>query len=820
MRLILNKKTIILIVLIFLLSLRQVEGSFVPPLLNKSIMCKYKKLIFFLLAPILLFSQEYKVSGNCYDPNSTKKLYPVNIFSLEETQGVLSDSTGYYELYLTRGQVTIEASFVGFEPIVRKFFLSKDTIIDFGFSGSTQIKEVKVVEKRREDDISIPKMGKIKISTKLAKTLPTLGGEADIVKTIQLLPGVQQGTEGRSGMYVRGGGVDQNLVLVDGVPVYNIAHLMGFFSVFNGDAIESVSLNKGSFSAKYGGRLSSILDVKMKSGNPEKVEAKGAVGLISSRLTIDGPIKKGKSSFMVSARRTYPDLLVGLARKVSTSKATPNGLLEKWRFNFYDLYGKANFNLNKKNTLSIFGFYGRDIFSETYLQKSAINIKDKYQYGVTNGIASIAWKYLIGRVESNHSLSFYRYNIGQHHIEFEVESDKLNFRNFDAFVEDVTAKMDFVLPLPTSQQALKFGVGGIRHNNNKGTVHFFNNREVDPIDTLRGNLPLNTSELYAYLEDTWKFKNLTLNIGFRGASLITKDTMYFSPEPRLSMRYAFSNRLSLEASYSQMTQFVNLISNEGLGFPFDLWSVSSKKIKPQLSKQWALGMIKKSKNYDFSIEAYYKKMKNILSYQSQLALFDPSEFWNTYVVQGKGEAFGSEVFINKRRGKFTGWIGYTLSWNNRQFVELNNGLKYPHKFDRRHDLKIVLNYDYSESIGFSSIWVYGTGNAVSLPKSVYSGHMFSPYDNGVYPYFEYGAKNSSRAPNYHRLDLGVQFKKKTRWGSRMWNVGLYNSYARQNPYYLYVDKVDKTDGSFERYALFKKTYFTLIPSVSYQFTFK
>jgi hypothetical protein len=650
------------------------------------------------------------------------------------------------------------------------------------------------------------------------KSLPVLMGERDVLKTVQLLPGVQSGSEGSSGIYVRGGGPDQNLILLDGVPVYNVSHLFGFFSVFNPDAIKAVELIKGGFPARYGGRLSSVLDIRMKEGNMNKLSGEGSIGLVASKLTLEGPIKKGQTSFLVSARRTYLDLLIRpFVRAESDGDATGG-------YYFYDFNAKINHKLDDKNRLYASGYFGKDR-AFTKFDDGAV-----FGGGEEKEVAELEWGNIIGALRWNRELSpqlfanttftysRYKFKTGIEYTYRDDDDEEKFLFEYTSGIEDLALKLDLD-HLPNPDHYLKYGAGITYHNFTPGVNFYeFSGTDITAVDTTWGSSQIQSLELYAFAEDDWKVNELLkLNIGVHGSSFLVDGTSYFSLQPRISARYLLNEKWSVKSSYSAMAQFLHLLTNTSIGLPTDLWVPVTENIKPLNSHQVALGVATSlSDQLELSVEGYYKVMNNIIEYKDGASFLADARDWQTKVETGKGWSYGAEILLEKTVGKFSGWIGYTLSWTERQFDNLNFGEKFPYRYDRRHDIGIAMTYKPKERIDFGLVWVYGTGNAVSIPSSTYLSEGSLPNFNDYYVNsVEFiSDRNGYRMPSYHRLDFAVNLHKQKNGYKRTWSWGVYNMYSRQNPFYLYFANDDDGDP-----GLFQVSLFPIIPYFSYQFKF-
>jgi len=778
-----------------------------------------KKLILSLLLFISVYfsySQEkFTISGYIQDSKSGENLITANIFEINSNKGATSNNYGFYSLTLKKGTVNLNVSFVGYEDYNKQIDLQKDTILNFNLKPSLDLDEVVLTGKKQARIQKKTQMSQITIKVQDIKKIPTLLGENDVLKTLQLLPGVQGGTEGMNGVYVRGGSPDQNLIILDGVPVYNVSHLLGFLSVFNSDAIKSVSLTKGGFPARYGGRLSSVIEINMKEGNKKEFHGEGAIGILSSRFTFEGPIVKDKTSFMISGRRNYFDLI---AKPFIKKEIKKNGDDLDLSMYFYDLNAKVNHKFNQKHSLYLSTYLGSDVFKNDYKENdTSSNDFYRTKAGIDwgNVITALRWNYNINsKLFANTTLTYSKFN-----FDFEAgEEDKFDgeYSKFEAKYQsgiyDLAGKIDFDY-IPSPDHHIRFGIGDTYHTYNPGALTVKGGFDEEDFNFLDKQKKQYSHEYFAYVEDELRYGKLKANIGAHASGFSIGSKKYSSFQPRVGLRYLLNNKWSLKASYATMTQYINLLTNESIGLPTDLWVPSTEQIKPQTSWQSAIGVATTIKNdIELSVEGYYKEMDNVISYKEGASFFNIEENWEDKITQGKGTAYGMEVLIQKKRGKTTGWIGYTLAWNNRQFDDINSGKEYPYKFDRRHDFEMVAIHKFSKKFHVSATWVYGTGNAISLPEATYTSFNGDGY---LTPISILGEKNSYRMPAYHRLDIGAEFIKKTSWGERAWIFGVYNTYMRSNPFYIYLGN---------NYETGKKEYkqislIPLIPSISYRFKF-
>ena len=772
-----------------------------------------------LVSP-LLAQTKHSISGYVREQGSGETLIGVSVYQPGTNNGTASNTYGFYSLTLpSTDSLTLVFSYVGYKPVIRRMSLRHNIELNIALEPNASLQEVEVIASRQESVTETPQMSNIEIPVSQIKNIPALLGEKDVLKVLQLMPGVQKGSEGNSGIYVRGGGPDQNLIILDDATVYNATHLFGFFSLFNGDALKSVELTKGGFPARYGGRLSSVIELNMKEGNKEALHGEGGVGLLSSRLVLEGPLKKGVSSFLISGRRTYADLL---ARPFMPEDA-------KAGYYFYDLNTKVNYDFGRKNKLYLSGYFGQDRFF----------VRDKYDGGSSNtgiywgnGTGTLRWNHLFhDQLFANTSFIYsnYQFNIYSE----EKDSDDQGFSlDYLSGIRDIGIKYDLDY-LPNPQHNIRAGILSTYHRFKPSAlvvedtnINEFT-REVENIDVLETGI---------YAEDTYKpLAQLRLNAGLRLSYFRAENKAYLRPEPRLAVSYNLREDLALKASYADMNQYVHLLSNTGIGLPTDLWVPSTQRIAPQRSRQVALGFAKDIAKHDLTLtlEGYYKKSDNIIGYKegaSFLLIEDPADTktvsWENNVTAGQGWSYGMEFLLQRKFGKFSGWLGYTLSWTQLQFDSLNFGKKYYARYDRRHDISVVGIYTPNDRITLSGTWVYGTGNAITMPQADYEARTNNPsnfsteYNNYFYGQnvTYYGEKNAFRMAAYHRFDIGIQFHKKKRWGERTWEVSLYNAYSRKNPFYYalateYVG-LNQSETRLKQYSLFP-----VLPSVSYGFKF-
>jgi hypothetical protein len=802
-------------------------------------------LLLFLLTSTI-FATAQTLSGYIKDAQSGEPLIGANIYVPSLKIGGTSNIYGFYSLKLPiKKDLTATVSFVGYESDTIHVFLENDKVLNLSLKPSTTLEGIEVVA---NSNFNNDKIGTIILPVKQVEALPNIGSEPDVLKAVQLLPGVKFGNEGTTGLYVRGGGADQNLILLDGIPVYNASHLFGFLSIFNTSSINHIELIKGGFPARYGGRLASVLDIRTKEGNMETLHGEATLGIIASKIMVEGPIIKNKMSFSVAARRSLYEAYT-LPVKWMNSSSEENLFSNYY---FYDINAKLNYRFSEKDRIYLSFYQGQDKINivET-LQQPAY--KELYEQSISwgNQIGSFRWNHLFNNhLFSNLTLwsNRYAFQIGTNSnlqpIDTTIQGYEYVF-NYQSKVKDWGGRMDFYYQ-PSNQHSIKFGGEAVHHTFTPGvTAYISSENVVAPTDTTPQNNTI-AQEARVYLEDNFRIAdNFQINIGGHFSLFNVNKKIYHSIEPRLSANYQATSNISIQAAYSQMKQYLHLLSNSGLGVPTDLWISPTENVAPQQSWQVSTGVSFQNKNKDLQItvEGYYKAMKGLIDYKEGASfLLNGSNWENQIVKDGIGDAYGAEFFIQKTNNKLTTWLGYTLSWSNRQFENINNGNPYPYKYDRRHDLSLVAFYKIKKNIEISGTWVFATGNALTLPKSVYPSTIYPPdiirrsnFNNSNIldlpipnivsrnptEIFDYDGKNSSRMPNYHRLDLAVNFHKKTKRGERTINVSVYNVYNRKNPYFVrYVFKGDSFTNSYSGKGTFETvSLLQIIPSVSYTLKF-
>ena len=767
--------------------------------------------------PFFVVSQNFTISGFVRDVDSGENLIGSTILDLRSGKGTIANAYGFYSLTLPSDTISLQISFVGYQTITESFYLSENKSINYNPKSGSILSEVVITADEAIE--ALPQMSSISVPIEQIKNTPMLMGETDVLKAIQLLPGVQSGSEGSSGIYVRGGGPDQNLILMDGVPVYNASHLFGFFSVFNAEAINNVSLIKGGFPARYGGRLSSVIDMSMKEGNNKEQKGSASIGLLSSKATLEGPLGNGKTSYIISARRTYIDLLMRPLIKSATDGDEVVGYF------FQDLNGKINHTFSDRDRVYLSIYTGKDKFYG--LSKGEYgygNYHEKYR-----DEAGIRWGNVISAARWNHVFSqklFANFTATFSNYQFRVFEDYETERtengstqnieertNYDSGIRDWAVKADFDF-LPHSDHSLKFGMMAITHLFEPGVFNFISSSENN---NSLGAKETNTTEFSAYIEDDLSLSNsLRFNIGIHASNFNVRGQSFYSVQPRLTARMLLNSGIALKASYSEMTQFIHLLSNGGIGLPTDLWVPTTDQIRPQEAWQAAVGAARTIGKWEVSLEGYYKNMENLIEYEDGATFFNTSDDWEEKVVSGDGTSYGVEFLLQKKTGRMTGWFGSTWSKTDRTFEQLNFGETYPYKYDRRIDISIVSSYKISDRISLSGTWVYGTGNAISLPDS--KSYPRVETENGIvsptYSEVEYyPERNNYRMRAYHRLDVGIAMSKKKKRGIRTWSLGFYNFYSQRNPFYMERQYTENGE-RFVQYSLFP-----ILPYFNYKFEF-
>jgi len=685
--------------------------------------------------------EKFTLSGYITDAKSGETLIGANLYFPALKSGTTTNTYGFYSITLEQGTYQAIVSYLGYETQFKQIELQKDIELTILLEPqSTTIGEVVISESKikAKENVERPVMSVIDISPKLIKELPVLAGEKDLLKALQLLPGVQSGSEGTAGFYVRGGGPDQNLILLDDAVVYNPFHLAGFFSVFNVDAIKNVELIKGGYPAKFGGRLSSILDITMKEGDMKEFHGEGGIGLISSRLTLEGPIIKDKMSFLLSGRRTYADKVAQWAAPKDIKDEIP-------QLYFYDLNAKLNYKFSDRDRIYLSTYFGKDVFRVNIPYDS---LEFKIPWG--NTTSTLRWNHIF---------------------------NKRLFANTSYEPEVITSPPD----------------------------------------------PRYVNDFALYASDEWSItENFSTNVGLRIPAFVYKKTNYIGFEPRFTFNVKLDKQSSLKGGYTLMNQYIHLVTNSSLSFPWDVWLPSSDIIKPKVAHQVALGYFRnfQDNTYESSVEVYYKHMDNLLEYKEGANIFFGGDKIEELLTFGKGWSYGAEFFFKKRTGRLNGWIGYTLSWSNRQFDDLNSGKAFPAKYDRRHDLSVVGTYEFNDKWAFTAALVYGSGHSITLPIGRYFVPIYNTEPRNNYEYHsEYVDRNGFKLNAYNRLDFGIRRTIKRKHFDSIFRFDIYNLYSRRNPYFVYSTSLQDPFSRGERNAAAQVSLLPMVPSASWNFKF-
>lgn len=790
------------------------------------------KYIFALICVLLLLSsaiaQKHTISGYITDATSGEELIGAALYVQETEGGTTANVYGFYSLSLPPGEYTLEYSYVGFQKLTRTIELSEDQTVNIELTPSdVQLQEFEVTDEREDQNIRSVEMSVEKLEIKTVKKIPQFMGEVDVVRTLQLLPGVSTVGEGAMGFNVRGGNIDQNLILLDEAPVYNSSHLFGFFSVFNADAVKDFKLYKGGIPAKYGGRLSSVLDVRQVEGNQKGFHGSGGIGLISSRLMLEGPIAKDKASFMISGRRSYIDLFFPIFEDLRGTSVY-----------FYDLNAKVNYKLGEKDRIFLSGYFGDDVF----------NFDNNFKARWGNGSGSLRWNHLFNsRLFLNTTLVYSKYNYSLGVPE--------GFQAFEwqAGIQNYNAKMDFSF-FPNPNNTIEFGWNALFYTFDPGAtegtseesifaevavdrkrgfepaIYISNEQSISDNFTVQYGLRYSMfvnygpQTVYEYAEgQPYLEENIVDTTEYGSGDIIKTYAGWDGFEPRLSLNYSFNNRHSAKASYNRTRQYIHLISNTTAATPIDVWAPADSYIEPSTVDQVAVGYFRnfKDNTYQVSIEGYYKKFYDIIDYRdgAELLLSDKLE---TDILSGDGEAYGAEVMIKKTKGKLTGWLSYTLSRTDRTIEGINNGEAFPSNWDKTHDLSLVATYDFDDRWSASANFSFMTGRPITYPDGRYE------YNGIIVP--NYSNRNGARTPNYHRLDLSVTydkpkdkakkifffFNKPDDWQSS-WVFTIYNVYNRENPYSVFFRQNEDNPQQTEAVQL--SIFGTIIPGITYNFQF-
>ena len=798
----------------------------------------------------VVWAQSHTISGYVTDAKSQETLLGASVYDAATMKGSVTNNFGYYTLKLGDGPIRLRASFVGYEPFEAVFELHGDTVINMALSQSNQLNEVTVTARAMESNVKGTQMSAIELPVMQLKKVPALFGESDVIKALQLLPGVQSGTEGSAGMYVRGGGPDENLILLDGVPLYNVNHAAGFFSAFNSDAIKNVTLYKGSFPARFGGRLSSVVDVRMKDGDMYEYHGNVSIGLIASKVNVEGPIVKGKTSFNLSFRRTYYDLITAPLINIIYKRETESGKNFAWGgYYFYDLNLKVNHKFSDKDRLFLSVYSGddkvyatmkyRDQYHSSYYGEGTNLEKLNLDWKWGNRVAALRWNHVIQPnlfMNITGAYTQYRHSMGAGYSS-ETTYPQSSYSEsmsmgMHSGIYDLSAKADFDYK-PFENHDVKFGANLTHHTYRPTTtaIHLLETEDGQTeyaYDSTTNDSRIHALETDLYVEDNWSINNFfKLNAGLHYSTFSVDHKTYQSLQPRLSLRALVTEDFSIQAGYAVMSQYIHLLSSNAISLPTDLWVPVTGHVVPMKAHQVALGGFYDWKGFEFSVEGYFKRMNNVMEYKDGASFFtlDQSD-WQDKVVMGDGWSYGIELFAQKQVGKLTGWVGYTWAHADRLFnrpgQELNFGQVFPAKYDRRHDLNIVVMYEFNDRIDVGATWIYSSGNCATLPLQGYHGlnigYVDTNYTSAIY---HIEGRNNYRFNSYQRLDLVANFHKQKKHCERIFSINVYNALCHNNPFVVIPQEYEVYYAETNEYKTHKILrqicIFPIIPTLSWQY---
>ena len=789
-------------------------------------------------------SPRYTISGFVTDSQSAESLINATVYNKTNSAGAITNQYGFYSLTLPEGDVELVFSYVGYKMQTAGFRLRGDTVININLMGGLNLQEIVITSDRTSCIQENTQMSMISVPIVQIKSFPGIMGETDVMRVLKLMPGIQSGSERSAGLHVRGGSSDQNLFLLDGVPIYNISHPLDYVSLFNGDAINNIDTYKGGFPARYGGRVSSVIDISMKEGNMQKFHGEVCAGT-AWKLTVEGPIVKNRTSFILTGRRTFYDLLMSrLANNVNktgesvylgaidTRFSPAQGTIDKIGYYFYDLTAKINHKFSDKDRVYLSAYLGDDkmnisVSSKNNFEENGVPVSgnNRIQSGLQwgNFMTTFRWNHIFtNRLFSNATLSYSRYRdnfINEKDIKLtypqkNAVNDFYKMQNISG-IKDWIGKISFDY-LPSPDHYVRFGAGVIYHVYNPGTISM--------LDTT-GNISYGADKRYAYeyntyVEDDIRLtKRLKTNAGLHWSAFSIGDKFYSILQPRIAARYLITSQMSAKVSYAHMAQFIHLLSVIFNNIPRDFWVPATELLRPQQSNQIAFGFAQEYRyDLEISLEGYYKTMTDVLDYKEGAGLLSMDKAWEQKLLHGTGTSYGFELLAQKKTGAFSGWAGYMLSWTDRHFDELNDGRRFPYKYDRRHDINAALmqHFGKKKNHEISAAWTYGSGYCVTLPIGV--ADVSQPIRHGS-PYFAnqyyiYSERNGYRMNSSHRLDISIAIVKQTKQVEHRWVLGIYNAYNRKNPYVVTVQRDNDGTYRFVQYSMF-----TIMPSITYHFKF-
>lgn len=767
------------------------------------------------------------LSGFVEDATSGEKLIGVSLISPQHQAGTTTNNYGFYSLTVPGDSLQVQISYIGYQRLDTVLSMDNNQRINFRLkTDSRQLSEIIISGTHSSRIQESSQMSSINLPVSQIRSMPRMLGEPDLMKTLQMMPGVKQGTEASSALLIRGGTPDQNLILLDGAPLYNPTHLLGIFSTFNTSVLKDVTLYKGAFPARYGGRLSSVIDISTKDGNMYETHGDFSIGLLSTQLTLEGPLQKGKTSFVISGRRSYPDLIAAPIVKDASES------LEKFKLFFYDVNTKLHHRFSDKDQLYLSLYTGKDKFKILEKDKNYADV-DNYnlteanvQYGNVTG--TLRWNHIFSpRLFANTMVtgSSYRFNTSiytedKYEDDFNTNSLKLN-----SGIKDYSIKTDIDYQ-PSPAHSVKLGASYMYHVFTPGVMRVRQTgSNEETLDSTNNNRNISASEMDLYAEDDWEItRRLKLNAGLHLSAFSVQGQFYHSLQPRASLRYLLPGDWALKASYTHMTQYIHLLANNSISLPTDLWVPATKKIAPQQADQYAVGIARNlfQDKYEFSAEVYYKQMRNVIEYREGADYLTTSkgDTWQEQVAAGTGESYGLELLLQKKTGRLTGWLAYTWARADRNIPDVNFGRTFPYKYDRRHDFHIVTVYKLRKNIELSGSWTYQSASPFTLPVARYEGTN-GPFTPDLHDFMEnvehINSRNNVRIAAYHRLDLSISFIKQKRNGNvRTWNISILNAYNKMNPFFYYVNQYSYTP---DRVSLTGAILLPFMPGFSYSLKF-
>ncbi len=770
----------------------------------------------------------YTISGYVQDVSTGEKLIGATVYSPRQHIGTTTNQFGFFSLTLPRDTISLQVTYIGYKPERLPVKKNQNGPVIVPLQSRNSLPEVTITNDTPRQEQSI--MNRLNLSPADIKSMPRLLGEADMMRTLGTLPGVSGGIDGGGGLNVRGGSPDQNLILLDGTPIFSVSHLFGIFSVFNPDIVKNAEFYKGAFPARYGGRLSSIVDISLKDGDMQQFHGEASIGLIAAKAMVEGPIKKNKTSFVASARRSHTDMLLNELM----SNEEEEGPDTKGYVYFYDANLKVNHIFSEKDRLYLSAYVGQDRLSMTWQEGLRDTVGSENYFGYSrskflwgNYTGTLRWNHVFGpklfaNLTTNYSQYYFSTEYDYNYKPSNTTDTSKLYGKYYSSIQDVVAKVDFEYR-PQPKHNIKFGGGVITHIFNPG-ISLFQDQGAGQalVDTTYEEGRSIGQEIFLYAEDEWKAtESLWLNAGVHASGFLVDGRFYNSIQPRLGARYQLPRRWAIKASYTHMTQYLHLLSNGGASLPTDLWVPSTGRVRPMFSRQGSLGVSKTSRHrmYAASFEAYYKTMDHVIEYSEYVSPFNGAgRDWDEQVSIGKGRSYGGEILLEKKKGTTRGWIGYTLAWSDRTFPNVNNGKSFPYKYDRRHDLEVVLTQRLGKRWELSATWEFTTGIPLTLPTGSYEGvGDASPYDPPENdPILDHiGNRNEYRTASMHRLDVSATYSKKKKLWTKSWIFSLYNAYNKRNPYYYYM----VTDTEKQERYLAEISILPILPSVTYAIKF-